>query len=95
MDEVEDIIDDALDEPSDATKLDRVLSTVAVEQNEPATWVNAVTYKFVVAKLHELLPTLNQRLKISNYPTFHRATLASISAETSKSLEADFRRNQA
>ena len=78
VEEVEDIINDALNEPSKATKLERVLSAVAVEQNKPSTWVNAVIYKFgkigifTIAKLHELLPTLNQRLKIGNFPIFHR-----------------------
>ena len=101
VDEVEDTIDATLTEPSEAAKLDRVLNAVAIEQNKPSTWVNAVSYKFgkigifTVGKLHELLPSLNQRLKIGGYSTFHRITLAGISDELSKSLEADFRRGQA
>ena len=101
VEEVEDIVDDSLNESSETAKLEQVLSAVAVEQNKPSTWVAAVMYKFgkigvfTVAKLHELLPSLNQRLKIGSCSTFHRTTLAGISAETSKSLEADFRRGQA
>ena len=101
MEEVEDVIDDSLVVLSEAVKLERVLSAVAVEQGKPTTLVNAVTYKFgkigifTIDKLHEILPTLNQRLKIGNYTTFHRTTLAGISAGTSKSLELDFRRGQA
>ena len=101
MDEVEDVIDDSLTMLSEVVKLERVLSAVAVEQGKPTTLVNTVTYKFgkigifTIDKLHEILPTLNQRLKIGNYSTFHRTTLAGISAGTSKSLELDFRRGQA
>ena len=101
MKEVEDIVDDSLNETSETAKLEQVLSVVIVEQNKPSTWVNAVTYKFgtidifTVTELRELFPYLNQRIKIDNFPTFHRTTLAGISAETSKSLEADFRRGQA
>jgi len=46
VEEVEDVIDDSLIVPSEAVKLERVLSAVAVEQGKPSTWVNAVTYKF-------------------------------------------------
>ena len=101
VEEVDNVIDDSLIVLSEAVKLERVLSAVAVEQGKPSTWVNAVTYKFgkisifTINTFHELLPTLNQRLKIGNYSTFHRTTLAGIPVETSKSLELDFRRSQA
>ena len=78
MEEAENIVDGSLNEPLEATKLEQVLSAVAVEHNKPSTWVNAASYKFgkigvfTVTKLHELLPTLNHRLKIGNFTTFHR-----------------------
>ena len=101
VEEVADNVDDSLIESSETAKLEHVLGAVAVEQSKPSTWLPAVKYKFgkigifTVAKLHELLPSLNQRLKIGGYSILHRTTLAGISAETSKSLEADFRRGQA